>query len=81
MEQFRDIGGVPGGLTLEDAMESISTILGECGMEHIPEGSNRQSPEIYYVNTGDTYGTTVLFYNDSFHIGDWGYLVERGNYA
>lgn len=35
-----------------------------------------------YLNTGDAYGTTLLRYQDnqSWFIGNWGDIVERGGY-
>lgn len=59
----------------------ISDIIDGFGYEFIPSGSNAKSPAIHYVNMGDTYTTTVLFVRGSFQIGDWGSIVERGNYA
>lgn len=61
-------------------LEEVSTALGFYGVEHIPAGHNAKSPGIIYANAGDPYNTTVLFYNDRFHVGNWGDIVERGNY-
>ena len=35
-----------------------------------------------YLNTGDTYGVTLIRYRDSlsWFIGNWGDIVERGRY-
>lgn len=64
----------------ETRLQSIDAILGNCGVEYIPTGHNVQSPAIYYSNTGDSYGITVLKINEVFKIGSWGDIVERGNY-
>ena len=32
--------------------------------------------DIQYCNTGDTYRTTILYWNGKFRIGDWGSIVE-----
>lgn len=61
-------------------MVKIDSILGTHGVERIPRGRNKRSPAITYCNTGDAYGTTVLYVNGRFRIGSWGDLVERGNY-
>ena len=35
-----------------------------------------------YLNAGDTYTTTIIRFNDGrYRVGDWGTIVERGNYA
>lgn len=61
-------------------MLSVSDIIGGFGVEHIPAGRGSKSPSITYVNMGDTYDTTLLYVNGKFRIGDWGSIVERGNY-
>ncbi len=34
-----------------------------------------------YLNTGDTYATTIIRFTDGrYRVGDWGTIVERGNY-
>jgi hypothetical protein len=55
--------------------------LGTFGVEYINKGSNRRSPAIDYLNTGDTYAVTLLYVNGRFRVGCWGDIVERGNYA
>lgn len=35
-----------------------------------------------YLNTGDSYGVTIIRFSDGrYRVGDWGTVVERGNYA
>lgn len=63
-------------LAIESAYE-----LGTFGIECIPKGNNRKSPSITYLNTGDTYGLTILYVNSRFNIGSWGDIVEKGNYS
>ena len=63
-----------------DVMHRINEIIGAEGVEYIPQGKNKRSPAITYVNMGDTYNTTVLLVNGRFRIGAWGDIVERGNY-
>lgn len=61
-------------------VESVFIDLGTSGVEYIPAGSNRRSPEITYLNTGDSYDLTLMHVNGRFRLGCWGDLVERGNY-
>ncbi len=61
-------------------LERIDEVLGTHGVEYIREGHNAKSPAIYYCNTGDTYGTTVLKVNGNYRVGCWGDIVERGRY-
>jgi len=63
-------------------LEAISDVLGGFGAEGVPEGRGR-SPAFDYVNMGDTYQTTILYFPDRavWRVGCWGDVVERGNYA
>lgn len=68
---------------VRDAMllaEAACPDLGTFGVEYIPQGHNRRSPEIEYLNAGDTYAATLLYVNGRFRVGCWGDIVERGNY-
>lgn len=63
-------------------LEKICRILNGCDVQSIPEGTNSRSPAIHYVNMGDTYDTTVMYVGyRQWRIGDWGSIVERGNYS
>lgn len=73
MYQYESQGG-------ETRLERIDVVLGNCGVEYIPEGRNSRSPAIYYSNTGDSYGMTVMRINNAFKLGAWGDIVERGDY-
>ena len=61
-------------------MEKIDRIIDGNGIEEIPEGNNKKSPAIMYVNMGDSYDITVMFVKGQFVIGAWADIVERGNY-
>jgi len=53
----------------------------ECfGVEYVQgQGSSRS---FEYCNTGDSYGTTIIrFVDGRYRVGDWGTIVERGNYV
>lgn len=60
--------------------EAARPELGTFGVEHIAQGHNRRSPEIEYLNAGDTYDLTLMYVNGRFVVGTWGDIVERGNY-
>lgn len=48
-------------------------ILGGDGVEYV----HHRGQDIYYVNMGDPYITTLLRVNGKLRIGDWGSLIER----
>lgn len=51
------------------------------GVESIPPGSNKKSPGIIYLNTGETYSPTFMILdNCKIRIGNWGSIVEMGDY-
>jgi hypothetical protein len=52
----------------------------ECfGVEYVQGRGASMSFE--YCNTGDAYGTTIIRFSDGrYRVGDWGTIVERGNY-
>jgi len=58
-------------------------IMPACGNECIRlRVKTRDSHEFFYeychyVNTGDTYNTTLFWWREKFRIGSWGDLVER----
>ena len=61
-------------------MVAADKIIMGFGVEYIPEGHNSKSPSIEYVNLGDTYNCTLMYLNGHYVVGDWGTIVERGNY-
>jgi hypothetical protein len=70
------------GYSVLDALERCSGYM-TCGneVETIPHGHNAKSPTIHYVNTGDTYRTTLMYVcGRGYVVGAWGDIVERGNY-
>ena len=75
------MSGRPAISTVSGVMQRIDEVLNGNGVECIPQGSNKRSPSITYVNMGDTYDTTVMYVRGRFLIGAWGDIVERGNYA
>lgn len=68
---------------VRDAMLATETKFPELqtfGVESIPAGEGDNSPAITYLNSGDSYGLTILRVNRRFLVGTWGDIVERGNY-
>lgn len=81
--KIRTVMDGPG--THEARLKQIDEILHTHGVEYIPAGHNRRSPAISYCNTGDTYRDTCMVLHDNwlsyrFVIGNWGSIVERGDY-
>jgi hypothetical protein len=70
-------------MSFQTAKLSIASEITEChGVEYIEAGSNRKSPAIEYVNAGDTYSATLMYVSGrGYVVGDWGTIVERGNYS
>lgn len=62
------------------AMESVDTVQGTHGVEFL--GFSKNCSSIFYLNTGESYETTLLCYISKsrvrFVIGNWGDLVEAG---
>lgn len=67
-------------ISVNHCLNYCSAIMEQFGYEKIPAGRNQKSPAIEYVNTGDPYTNTLLFVNGNFSVGNWGSIVERGNY-
>lgn len=55
-------------------MYALNVVLQMHGVEEIIDSNGYRLCE--YLNSGDTYTTTLLFYNGKYHIGDWGSLLE-----
>jgi hypothetical protein len=68
-------------MTLQ-AVEVEFPDLGTHGPEFIERGAAncRNAPAIHYLNTGETYGKTVMCVAGRWTWGDWGTIVENGNY-
>lgn len=65
--------------TAQDLLFDIDRILGNFGVEYLYDQENPELFEditVYYSNSGDTYNWTIIYYNGSFYIGDWGSLLE-----
>lgn len=61
-------------------LSMVSELTHGYGVEYIPAGRGAKSPSIEYVNHGDTYAATLMWTRGRYIVGDWGSIVERGNY-
>ncbi len=66
-------------------MTALNVELETYGVEHVHSASagvHCNSRCFDYCNAGDTYTTTIIRFDDGrYRVGDWGTIVERGNYA
>ena len=62
------------------ALELADDFLRGHGIEYIPQGHNRKSPAIEYVNMGDPYEWTLMLIKGRLQVGCWGDIVARGSY-
>ena len=72
----------PAAVKIKDAMQAGKAqtalrIADKAMNGHGVECLYHEFPNFYYVNTGDTYDTTLYYTGNSFQIGDWGGYVER----
>lgn len=60
-------------------MLALNHALDMFGVEHIGQCGERA---FSYLNTGDSYGTTLIQFEDkeSIFVSSWGDIVENGNY-
>lgn len=62
------------------ALHAMNVIIGTHGVEPLgPPSGGSYAPPYEYLNTGDTYGTTLIYRRrtDTVSIGDWGSIAER----
>lgn len=64
-------------------LEALNEVLGGYGVEYVPQGNGPNSPAFEYVNFGDSYDTTIVYFPDraAWRVACWGDIVERGDYA
>lgn len=61
-------------------MIALDAIAGTCGVEYIGPVDMRRGPPLEYLNTGDTYAETLLWFRDfanPWRMGSWGDYAER----
>lgn len=62
-------------------LHALNHELETFGVEYVRGNNTKRSPSFDYLNTGDTYATTIVRYADGrYRITSWGDIVERGNY-
>ena len=62
------------------ALHGMNEVMGTYGVEALGPDIGGMSPPPYeYLNTGDTYATTLIYRrrDDSINIGSWGDIAER----
>jgi hypothetical protein len=62
------------------ALHAMDVVVGTYGVEPLgPTSGPSYAPPYEYLNTGDTYGTTLVYRRrtDTLSIGNWGDIVER----
>jgi hypothetical protein len=62
------------------ALHAINEIMGTYGVEGLgPPRGGDYAPPYEYLNTGDTYATTLIYSRDgnNLRIGSWGDIAER----
>jgi len=52
----------------------LNIVLGLYGIEAI---QNNNDDWLEYLNTGDTYNATIIYYHGRFSVNSWGDIVER----
>lgn len=61
-------------------MTALDALLGTHGVEHIGEVDMHSGPPVEYLNTGDTYAATLVWYRDRvrpWSVESWGDVAER----
>lgn len=64
-------------------LEALNEVLEAFGAEYVPAGRGSRSPAFEYVNFGDTYDVTIVYFPDrhTWRVSSWGDIVEAGKYA
>lgn len=65
------------GQRSRSVLEYADKILNTCGIESFRIKVQGRVRQVTYCNAGDTYATTVLYYNNKYWAGCWGDLAER----
>src|SRR4051812_21697573 len=62
------------------AMTALDSLLGTHGVETLGDVDMRDGPPVEYLNTGDTYAATLVWYRDRvrpWSVESWGDVAER----
>lgn len=54
----------------------LNKVLGGFGVESI---CNKDGKYLDYINFGDTYDTTIIFWNNRYIVSSWGDIVEKNS--
>jgi hypothetical protein len=63
-------------------LQGFDKILGNYGVESIAKNKQLRETKgsvIYYSNSGETYSPTIIWWKDSYWIGNWGFIIEEGH--
>jgi len=61
-------------------MTALDSLLGTHGVEHIVDVDMHNGPPVKYLNTGDIYADTLVWYRDRarpWDVQSWGDVAER----
>lgn len=63
-------------------LEALNEVLDLHGVEYVPAGRDAKSPAFEYLNTGDSYARTIVYFPDrqTWRVTSWGDIVEAGKY-
>lgn len=62
-------------------LNALNAELETFGVEHVKGRGTRRSMSFDYLNTGDSYMTTIVRFSDGrYRVSSWGDIVEQGNY-
>lgn len=56
-------------------MEALNEI--EPGLYGVESFQTRNGEYVEYLNTGDTYATTLIYFRGRYSVGSWGYIAEK----
>jgi hypothetical protein len=62
------------------ALHAMDEVMGTFGVKALgPDIGGMEPPPYEYLNTGDTYATTLIYRrrDNSLHIGDWSSIAEK----
>ena len=62
--------------TYQCKLEAINELIGGHGVEGFPDPDDMTASGLEYVNMGDTYTTTVVYWKGRYMITTWGDVVE-----
>lgn len=57
-------------------LEAINRLIGGHGVEGIPDPDDMTASGLEYVNMGDTYNATIVYWKGRYMVTSWGDVVE-----